>query len=165
MSYDQTSTKSHTLKERFTIHKKSTERCYISHYIRDNYNGDWSKCKIELYENYPCNNKKELDRKEGETTKLIGTINKRIAGRTEKEWYEDNKEKILEQMKEYYENNKEILLEKVKEYYEDNKEVIIEKHKEKIECECGSWISRGCIARHRKSQKHINLMKSREGSF
>ena len=36
----------------------------------------------------------------------IGTVNKQIAGRTYKEYYEDNKDEMLKKMKEYRQNNK-----------------------------------------------------------
>lgn len=85
-------------------------------------NDDWDNWYIELYELYPCNCREELERKEGEIIRLIGNLNMIIAGRTNKEYYEDNKEKKAEYMKEYYENNKEKRAEYNKEYYEHNKE-------------------------------------------
>ena len=39
---------------------------------------------IELFENFPCNSKEELNKKEGQIIREIGTINKQIAGRTYK---------------------------------------------------------------------------------
>ncbi len=54
-----------TLYIRLSSHKTDT-KCSMYQYIYTNYNGDWSKCKIELYELYPCNSKKELYKKEGE---------------------------------------------------------------------------------------------------
>ena len=50
--------------------------------------------------------------------------------------------------------NKEKL--KRKTYLETNKEKINEKKKEKLHCECGSLITRGCLARHKKSTLHLN---------
>ena len=49
---------------------------------------------IELYENFPCNSKEEWNKREGEIIREIGTLNKQIAGRTPKEYVEDNKDKI-----------------------------------------------------------------------
>ena len=86
--------------------------------------------KMELIENYPCVNKQQLERREGEFTKTNKCVNKCIAGRTRKEYRDDNKEKIKEWQKEYYENNKEAIAERSKEYRENNKEQITEKHKE-----------------------------------
>ena len=74
--------------------------------------------KMELIENYPCNNREQIMKREGEYIRNNDCVNKRIAGRNDKEYYDDNKEKI----KEYYENNKEHIKEKKKEHYENNKE-------------------------------------------
>ena len=96
--------------------------CSLYHYVNNNFNGNWKNWYIELYEEYPCNKKTELNKREGEITRLIGNINKRIEGRTDKEDRNDNKEIIAEKAKQHYEANKEIILEKVKEYYQDHKE-------------------------------------------
>ena len=67
---------------------------------------DWDNWYIELFENFPCNSKEELNKREGEIIREIGTVNKQIAGRTYKEYYEDNKDEMLKKMKEYRQNNK-----------------------------------------------------------
>jgi len=85
--------------------------------------------RIELIEEYPCKNRMELNKQEGEHIRNNDCINKVIAGRTHKEYREDNKEQI----KEYRENNKEQIYERKKEYYEKNKEQIKERNKEYYE--------------------------------
>ena len=50
-----------------------------------------------------------------------------------KQYYEINKEKILEQQKQYYEINKEQISEQKKQYYETNKGQILEQHKQYYE--------------------------------
>ncbi len=130
--------------------------------------------KMELIENYPCVNRGQLERREGEFTKNNVCVNKIIVGRTKKEYYEDNKEAILKHNKQYcqnnkekvalkrkenYENNKEKILEKNKQYRENNKEIILEKMKEKVTCECGCIISKIHLGRHKKTNKHLGLMK------
>ena len=97
---------------------------------------------IELLEEYSCDNKLQLHRREGELIRDNNCVNKIIAGRTIKEYKEDNKDKI----KEYYEQNKEQIKEykqkwseenkdKIKqkntEYYEKNKEAIKQKRRDK----------------------------------
>ena len=136
--------------------------------------------RIELIEYFPCNNKEELDKKEGFYIRNNDCINKNIAGRTEKEYYEDNKEKIKEylqdnkekikeQKKEYYEdnkdkikeyrdNNKEKKKEYMKEYYEDNKEKIKENNQKKITCECGRTIIFRHKPRHERTKIHQNFI-------
>ena len=74
---------------------------------------------IELLENFKCENREELCKREGELIRANDKcINKCIAGITQKEYYIDNKENA----KEYYENNKELIKEKRRAYYADNKE-------------------------------------------
>ncbi len=72
--------------------------------IRETNIEDWF---IELYEEFSCENKEQLIKREGQIIREIGTLNKLIAGRTKKEYNEDNKDKIAEQKKEYRELNKE----------------------------------------------------------
>jgi hypothetical protein len=61
---------------------------------------------ILLIENYPCNSKEELNKREGEYIKNNLCVNKNIAGRTLAEWTTDNKEIIKDKKKIYYEGNK-----------------------------------------------------------
>jgi hypothetical protein len=82
-------------------------------------------CKILLLENYPCNNKEELNSKEGEYIKTLNCINKQISGQTKKEYYEKNKEKILNNFKEYREINKERIKEHKHLKYLEKKELKI----------------------------------------
>jgi len=93
-------------------------------------NNEWDNWYIELYENFPCNSKEELNKREGEVIREIGNLNKRIEGRTKQEYREANKEKTKEYMKEYREANKEILREIKKEYREKNKDTMKEYKKQ-----------------------------------
>ena len=83
--------------------------------IRETNNiNDWY---IELYEDFPTDRKEQLNKREGEIIREIGTLNKLIAGRTPKEWRENNKNKINE----WREKTKEKLKEQRKDNYEVNK--------------------------------------------
>jgi hypothetical protein len=87
--------------------------------------------KIVLIEEYPCNNKMELERRERhwiEETKA--GLNKILPTQTKKEYREKNKEVITIAKKLYYQNNKEVIGEKTKQYIEINKEVVAQKKKE-----------------------------------
>jgi len=123
-------------------------------------------CEIILIENYPCNIKEELLAREKYYVKSLKCMNKNMPGRTSKEYYIDNKEKI----KLYYENNKE----KVKEYHENNREDILakmktyqQKNKEKIKalksveyiCECGKSMCISNKSKHEKTKFHLNYVK------
>ena len=101
----------------------------------------YTDIRIELIEEYPCDNKEQLNRKEGEYIRTLECVNKIVAGRTIKEYREDNKEhkkdyyqknkeRVAEKQKEYYERNKEHLAEYQKEYNERNKEHLVEKKRE-----------------------------------
>jgi hypothetical protein len=90
----------------------------------------YEDCYIELVENFPCNSKSELERKEGEHIRATRCVNKNIAGRTTKEYYKDNKEQILLKSKKYAETHKEQKALRAKKYYKDNKEQIALKSKE-----------------------------------
>jgi len=83
----------------------------------------YDDCYIELIEEYSCENKQQLERKEGEYIRNRDCVNKNIAGRSNKEYREDNKDKKAEYQTEYYQKNKN----KIAEYYQKNKEKITEK--------------------------------------
>jgi hypothetical protein len=85
--------------------------------------------QIELLETFPCNSKDELNAREGHYIRTVDCVNKRIEGRTDKEWREDNKTELAEKSKEYYVVNKTEILEKVKAYTKDHKSEKAEYHK------------------------------------
>ena len=76
-------------KHRYDAIKKPT-MCFYQ------YVDDWDNWYIELYENFPCNNKEELNKREGEVIRKIGTLNKHIAGRTQKEWGKRKKSSAIQ---------------------------------------------------------------------
>ena len=91
---------------------KQIKKCSLYKCIQEKFNGDWSNFYIELYEEYSCGNKYQLNRREGEIQREIATINKNKAGRTMKEYYVDNKDYFLQ----YYLDNKEKRLEYQNQY-------------------------------------------------
>lgn len=138
---------------------------------------------IELLEEFKCENKMQLEKREGELIRehKNNCVNKNIMGRTEKEWREDNKDILKDKRKHYYEDNKDIIREKHKQYNEDNKEhlsewskqwrndnkdILTEKNKqyrednkdklmEKKQCICGGNYLYKHKSTHEKTQKHI----------
>lgn len=119
---------------------------------------------IELIKKYPCSCLDELRREEGKHIRSMECVNKNVAGRTKKEWYDDNKDQLLKQAKEYYEDNKEKLKkykkEYSKQYREQNKEKIREKKNQKITCICGSIFIKDVKAKHERTNKHILYIES-----
>ena len=88
---------------------------------------------IILVENYPCNSREELFKKESEYILNSDCVNKRLSYRTNKQYREDNKEEIKERGKKYYENNKDKVKEQHKKYYELNKDKVKEQQKKYYE--------------------------------
>ena len=85
---------------------------------------------IELIEEFPCDNRDQLNRREGQVIRITANcVNKRIEGRTPSERYIDNKEAILAQQKIYCANNKERKFNNNKAYYLANKEALLAKQK------------------------------------
>ena len=121
----------------------------------------YNDVRIELLECFPCNNKEELTKKEGEYIRNNECINRCIAGRNAKEYYEDNKEtfreyyeKNKEKIKEYREKNQEKIKEQRKEYYEKTKE----RHSIRVICECGMNVNKYNIPRHSRSIRHNSIL-------
>jgi hypothetical protein len=113
---------------------------------------EYEDCKIELIENYPCDNNKQLRERERYWYDLVENINIVRPIRTndelkdyQKKYNEANKDKLIELNKEYYKNNKEIIKKKVLEYQSKT-----------ILCECGCKILRGGLYKHRKTKKHLD---------
>ena len=124
---------------------------------------------IELIKDVKCENRKDLDKIEGECIKEHHDriLNKNVAGRTVKEWKEAHKNEIKDKQKEWYEAHKneikyktkqyrEAHKENIKQYYETNKE----KLNEKIVCNCGGKYIFQNKARHNKTKKHIDFVNS-----
>ena len=119
-------------------------------------------CKIELIENYECNSRNELERKEGEHIKNTDCVNKVIAGRTMKQYQQDNKETIAEQQRHWREENKEKKAEQDRLYQHNNKERISEQRSQKHVCECGSEYTLRNRSRHFKSKHHVAFTQNNE---
>ena len=161
------------LSKRFSKHKSDMKVLSGKLYQKMN-NVGIENFYIELIENYPCNSKEELNKREGEYIRKMGTLNYQVSGRTRQEYREENREKEQLRHKVYYANNKEKELERVKKYKENN----VEKEKERwkkyndehkeyrkqmrseiIECECGALISRGSLTRHKGRLIHQENLK------
>tara|TARA_R100001198_G_C5173829_1_gene173436 strand:+ start:334 stop:873 length:540 start_codon:yes stop_codon:yes gene_type:complete len=146
------------LSSRIACHRYDRKTTSVNIIDRGNFN-------IKVIEEYPCNNRQELEAREAYYIRNNVCINKIIPNRTMKEWREDNKEHI----KEYIEANKDKIKEYKKEYAEKNQEYIKQKHKEyreankekineKITCECGCQIIKRNKQPHIKSKKHQNYL-------
>jgi len=140
------------LSQRFSTHKRDYKR-YLAgkyDYVTSFKILEYGDAYIELLEDYPCESKTELEHREAELIRELDCVNKNIPGRTQKEWYQDNKYKIDEYKKQYYQDNRDKRIEQTKQYTLDNKEKIYQKHN----CSCGGKYTYSSKARHMKSPKH-----------
>jgi hypothetical protein len=119
--------------------------------------------RIELIEEYKCNNPIELRQREQYYINLNKDIciNKFRAYRTKEEY---KKDKNNSARKSYHINiEKERLRTKV--YRENNKEKELLrcniKNAKKVICDCGASVSSGGLAKHRKTNKHIELLNEK----
>lgn len=96
--------------------------------IRDN--GGWNNWSMIQICKYPCESLNEATTEERRHYELLNAnLNTHNPCRGKKEYYEDNKDILLEKMKIYYEENRDKKIEYAREYYEDNKDTILEKQK------------------------------------
>jgi hypothetical protein len=112
------------LNKRFNSHKALSNRLSSKTVIES---GD---AVILLVESFPCETKEQLNAKEGWYIMNNDCVNKLVAGRSDKQRYQDNKEAILEHKKQYRQDNKDAILERQKQYYQNNKEAIAKRMKQ-----------------------------------
>ena len=124
-----------TLAQRLAHHKYDYK---INHQISSKDLLMFDDCKIILIENFECNTVEELRAREYQLIQENKNIcvNLHMPSRTNKDWYNDNKELTLQRSKDYYQANK-------------------EKINEKINCQCGGSYNRCTKARHEQSKKHL----------
>jgi hypothetical protein len=107
------------LYKRLSAHKKDSKNPKCENFIlykkmNETDINDWY---IELYEDCVCERKEQLNKREGEIIRQIGTLNKNIAGRTKKEYSREydkkrDKDKLKNKNSNYYLKNKDIINEK-----------------------------------------------------
>jgi hypothetical protein len=139
------------LRKRFHTHKSETNRSSSKKLFEK------GEVQIILVEKYPCNDKMELLKRERYYIENNECVNKNIPLRTDKEYYNDNKEKY----RDYYQNNKESMNKKSRDYHEKNKESMNKKQKEKFNCECGGKFTRIHKATHLKTNRHQNYLTNK----
>jgi hypothetical protein len=117
----------------------------------------YADATIELIENCPCDNKRELFAREGVITKNTPhCVNIQIQGRTMAEYRIDNADKIKQQSVEYREKNKDSLQAKYKVWYNgEGGKTYREQRKAKINVKvpctvCNKDYSKANLTRHMK---------------
>lgn len=169
--------------QRFAKHKyhSKEERCksmLLYTTIKEQFDNDWSKFYIELYEEFPCENKEQLNKREGEVQREIATLNKNVAGRCivesnriyrenntdaikerKKQFYLLNSNTIKQKRRQYRQEHQDEINQKQKENYQANSDVIKQRQKKSFICNCGVSYTYGHKSRHMKSKKHQDYLK------
>ena len=107
------------LSKRFACHKQGFKEWKVGK--KNRYMASYEILKyddayIELIEEFNCNSRMELLKQEGKIIRSTeNCVNKRIQSRTPKEYRDDNKEKIKEQMGEYRAKNRGVLNQRMRE--------------------------------------------------
>ena len=114
--------------DRLSSHKYDRKCSAINIIDRGNFT-----CKI--IEEFNCNSKQELKERESYYIRNNLCINKQVPGRTQEEWYQDNREKMKQKSKDYREKNN-----------------------ERIDCECGGKYTTLNKIQHFKTKKHQDYL-------
>ena len=118
---------------------------------------------IELMEQHENLTKEQLNKFEGEHIRYVDNcVNRCVAGRTKKEYYQDNRTHTIEKSKLYAINNKEKIVSYKADLYQSNKEVILAARKETFKCDCGGECRKSDKVRHEKTKKHLDYLASLE---
>lgn len=123
-----------TLSQRFNEHISRHKKYNIDNnycaYVSSFLILDCEDYKIELVEEYACNNKQQLLKKEAEYIKNNECINKEVPLRTKREWKIDNADIIKEKDKQYYLNNADKIKQYNRQYHINNRAKINEYYKQ-----------------------------------
>lgn len=109
---------------------------------------------IELIEQYENLTKEQLNKYEGEHIRKNACVNKYVAGRSTKQWQDENKNRMDLKSAKWRNENKEKLIENFKKYIDVNKDKIKDKHI----CECGGKYTILNKSHHLKTKKHQDFM-------
>ena len=94
---------------------------------------------ITLLEDVPCSDARTLHAREGHWIREMGTLNRRISGRTLAQYYMDNQQSIIDKVNAYALKNR-------------------EKLQTKITCDCGGAYIFRARAPHLRTKRHLAHM-------
>jgi len=101
--------------------------------------------RILLVENYPCQNRAELNRREGEIIQAMTCVNRCVAGRTHKESCKNYREEHRDERNEYN-----------KKYRETHKDEL----KKQYTCPCGGKYTTRHKSQHMKTKNHQKWLET-----
>jgi hypothetical protein len=120
---------------------KAGKYCYVTSF----YVLEQPDHRILLIEDFPCQNRAELNRREGEIIQAMTCVNKHVAGRTNKEYCKKYDEEHRDEKNEYN-----------KKYRETHKDELKKQHT----CTCGGKYTTVNKSQHTKSKKHQAWLKT-----
>jgi len=111
-----------TLSLRMGAHKRNLKKYKNGkyHYVTSFDILEYDDAYIELIEDFACDNKSQLEKREGHFIREMDCVNKVVAGRTVKEFQEENKDFVKQRQKKY----REVHVDKMKEWKAKNRELI-----------------------------------------
>ena len=120
-------------------------------------NGGMENFRFKVLEQPDVITNRQLhDRERYYVDKLKPTLNKQVPNRTDKQYYIDNK-KVYKQR---YINNKKAYNERTKQYYINNRDRILEQRKQRVMCCCGRSYTKINKSHHSKTKYHISYIES-----
>ena len=115
---------------------------------------------VDLLCNFPCTTRKELIAEEGRYIRLHKTVengaNMCVAGRSQREHYQDNRAHLLQQKREYYTKNAVELRQKDKAWYAVNKEKAADQNK------AYRLLNKDKVKAYADSRKEIDAAKNKK---
>ena len=162
------------IKNRMRIHKLDCENKKLKLYNYINENGGWDNWTYEIIKEVDVDDRKKYEIEQIELLKPTLNSVKPFLGTTaeyrkSKQWREKcrnhaQKETTKQKRRERDTKNREKLREQIYNYRHANPDKFIiysERYNVPVECECGTIIiNKAKLPRHRKTAKHIKLMKN-----
>jgi hypothetical protein len=150
-------------KHKFNTLNENSSKYHLNVYNKIRENGSWYNWKCEVLDKLQNPTRSQLiqlERMYYEENIDIATLNTVYCGRSKKETNNAWSKKNPDYWKKYRLNNIEAFKEYNDKYYNENKERLAIYYSTIIPCECGTSIRRGGLCKHKKTSKHINLMKN-----
>lgn len=113
-----------------SLSTKKSQKVYKM--IREN--GGWDCFMMTKVKDFPCNTKQEAQLEEDRVMlNLEACMNTYRPSRSRLQYYNDNKQSILEMRKHHYDENRERILQIRKQHYIDNKSRILQSRKQRYQ--------------------------------
>ena len=148
--------KARNYKHKFNCTNEKSDKYNLKVYKTIRANGGWDNFKMIQIGTRPQLTFRQAEQiEEDYRVELKATMNGKRCYLTEEQKLELRKERN----KEYRENNKDYINKYNKQWRTNNDEYNKEYKKEKIACDCGCIVARSDLAKHKRTQKHIEFIE------